>query len=58
MDVWVSLPEDLGQRLRRVTEPAGWSQTLFIRTALRDYLDGVEAILASDNATVPVDIAR
>jgi hypothetical protein len=45
MDVWVSLPEDLGQRLRRVTEHSGWSQVLLIRTALDDYLGGIESLV-------------
>jgi predicted DNA-binding protein len=50
VDVNVSLPEDLAERLCRVTECSGWSQALFIRSAVAHYLDSVEAVVLSGAA--------
>jgi hypothetical protein len=54
MDVWVSLPVDLGRRLNSVTEQMGWSQALLIRAALGDFLDALEWVEpASPGAPCP-----
>jgi predicted DNA-binding protein len=52
MNVSVSLPSDLAGRLQRVTEHTGWSQSLFVRSALAGFLDDVEALILDEPALV------
>jgi predicted DNA-binding protein len=55
MNVVVSLPPDLAERLKRITDHTGWSQTLFVRSALAGFLDDVETIVLDDHPPVPAD---
>jgi predicted DNA-binding protein len=55
MNVIVSLPPDLADRLKRVTDHTGWSQCLFVRSALAGFLDDVEALLLDDRPPVVLD---
>jgi predicted DNA-binding protein len=55
VNVIVSLPPDLADRLKRITDNTGWSQCLFVRSALAGFLDDVEALLLDERPPVAVD---